>query len=661
MIERQHVVKQLDAWLTARCRSVKHRQLVVISGETDWCCALAHSIIEKERHIDHAAHYCWLGPSSPESIYESPTSAAMLLGTEYRAAVLNACDGLEPHALLSVAGTVAQSGLLIVLTPDTNDWSTQLFNAGKPSLGFNKSSGIFAERFKRLLIESQSTVWIKPNEILWPTEVAVGLPSRPQGRSPFANNQQQLTAEKILSALASHDNVLISLTAKRGRGKSWLMGYFAKHYIQQGKRIALLSSQSRSTQQVFLHIDGHPNADFCVYHAPDTHVDLDEQYELIIIDEAASIPLPILDRICTGKTSVLLSTTVDGYEGTARGFLQRLLPSVSKRFNSYIDYELTIPIRWFENDPIEHLLDNVFCLNQLSVTDKQPLDAISIALISPESLMSNEVLLQGIYHILQMAHYQTTPRDLFRMLDASDIRIVIAQSSNHVVGAMLVIEEGSNALAALADDIARGARRPNGHMSAQLMCFQMGEPKFAKLRYLRVNRIAVEQQYQAKQIGTQMLNWLKTYGNELKYDAISTVFGDDHSLPKFWEKNDFRQFYRGNKKQKSSNHVNTLWVYPLSNSASSLFDGYQKLTTEQHLKLLRYFALGHRSLQSITNSLSFLGKTMKNRMKSEALIFISEHPTATERYWCQQLNIANKKLLKSLLQHEVNVFLEKLN
>ena len=54
------------------------------------------------------------------------------------------------------------------------------------------------------------------------------------------------------------------------------------------------------------------------------------QAELLIIDEAAAIPLPLV-RNMLGPYLVFISSTVNGYEGTGRSLSLKLLDSLRKQ------------------------------------------------------------------------------------------------------------------------------------------------------------------------------------------------------------------------------------------------------------------------------------------------------------------------------------------
>ena len=54
------------------------------------------------------------------------------------------------------------------------------------------------------------------------------------------------------------------------------------------------------------------------------------QAELLIIDEAAAIPLPLTQQLL-GPYIVILSSTITGYEGTGRSLSLKLLNELRKK------------------------------------------------------------------------------------------------------------------------------------------------------------------------------------------------------------------------------------------------------------------------------------------------------------------------------------------
>ncbi|KAL9681173.1 hypothetical protein QQ045_012954 [Rhodiola kirilowii] len=96
------------------------------------------------------------------------------------------------------------------------------------------------------------------------------------------------------------------------------------------------------------------------------------QVELLVIDEAAAIPLPIVKSLL-GPCLVFLSSTVNGYEGTGRSLSLKLIQELkeqscgaAKSENSdrlFKEVELNESIRYAPGDPVESWLNCLLCLD----------------------------------------------------------------------------------------------------------------------------------------------------------------------------------------------------------------------------------------------------------------------------------------------------------
>lgn len=103
------------------------------------------------------------------------------------------------------------------------------------------------------------------------------------------------------------------------------------------------------------------------------------QAELVLVDEAAAIPLPLVQALSTGAHLVLMASTINGYEGTGRALSLKLiqqlraqstnlkegLPSASTQSHGtnlrvLRELQLTEPIRYALGDPVERWLNGLF-------------------------------------------------------------------------------------------------------------------------------------------------------------------------------------------------------------------------------------------------------------------------------------------------------------
>lgn len=101
------------------------------------------------------------------------------------------------------------------------------------------------------------------------------------------------------------------------------------------------------------------------------------QAELLVVDEAAAIPLTVVRQLM-GPYMTILSSTVHGYEGTGRSLSLKLIAQLrgNARYNhsnsnsnmgahgrQLKEITLDEPIRYGVNDPIERWLNDLLCLD----------------------------------------------------------------------------------------------------------------------------------------------------------------------------------------------------------------------------------------------------------------------------------------------------------
>ena len=301
----------------------------------------------------------------------------------------------------------------------------------------------------------------------------------------------------------------VALTAARGRGKSAAMGIAIASAVAYGySNIFVTSPTPENLGTVFQfffkaldalkykeHVDYEivqsTNAEFgnavvrvnlfhdhrqtVQYIQPKDHAML-SQAELVCIDEAAAIPLPVVKALIGGNHLVFLSSTVNGYEGTGRSLSLKLLDSLRKkqaassnaqknggdwRTNAYMykksaksrgnggsarggatvgraralkEITLDEPIRYGAGDPVEDWLHRVLCLDVTKLSYRllggtpHPSDCELFA-VDRDTLFSHhkvcETFLQRIMSLYVSSHYKNTPNDLQLLSDAPAHRIFV--------------------------------------------------------------------------------------------------------------------------------------------------------------------------------------------------------------------------------------------
>ncbi|VDM39591.1 unnamed protein product, partial [Toxocara canis] len=168
------------------------------------------------------------------------------------------------------------------------------------------------------------------------------------------------------------------------------------------------------------------------------------QAELVVIDEAAAIPLPVIKQLISGAYLVFLASTINGYEGTGRSLSLKLLQQLREQaagivsndkggpalagFKGRTLHEISLEesIRYKPGDQIEAWLNRVLCLDATSshrfASGMPPPKECQLLYVNRDTLFSfhkaSEVFLHSLMSIYVAAHYKNSPNDLQMLSDA---------------------------------------------------------------------------------------------------------------------------------------------------------------------------------------------------------------------------------------------------
>lgn len=182
------------------------------------------------------------------------------------------------------------------------------------------------------------------------------------------------------------------------------------------------------------------------------------QAELVIIDEAAAIPLPLV-RNLIGPYLVFMASTINGYEGTGRSLSIKLIQQLREnarvsladvdpaaggmavststkksihkappKSRTLREIKLETPIRYSAGDKVEKWLNSVLCLDatvaskSLSAQGCPHPSKCELYYVSRDTLFSyhpaSELFLQRMMALYVASHYKNQPNDLQLMSDA---------------------------------------------------------------------------------------------------------------------------------------------------------------------------------------------------------------------------------------------------
>lgn len=517
------------------------RRICVICGSDDW-------VISAATDIRQSVAGNWLtvspAPQAPEP-HVLPSAVRGLLGREFMHAIFDARRGFHAEALACLAGTLLPGSWLLLLLPPREQWTRRLCQdslrwADTPQA---IATPYFMQHLQMVLAsDSHISYWYQYQS---PDIPPLTVPARWQST---AGVQQRAVLEQLQSLPPG----VAVVTAPRGRGKSALAGMLAK-----SRPGALITAPAKTSVDVLRQFAGEAFR----FVAPDALLaDPPRDGDWLIVDEAAAIPAPLLGQMISHFRHVLLATTVQGYEGTGRGFLLKFCASLpAVKF-----FSLSDPLRWAAGDPLERFINHLFLFDEVvaPLSEKIP----EICRLPQDYWQSAPQKARAVYQLLSSAHYRTTPLDLRRMMDAPGMHFWLAQTATEIHGALWLLEEGGLSRV-LSEAIWAGFRRPKGNLVAQSLAAHSGFPEAAMMRSLRISRVAVHPQVRRQGIGRDLVSAaINGAGPDCEYLSVS--FGLTGELWQFWRSCGFRLVRVGSQREASSGCYTAMAVLPLSDRAS---------------------------------------------------------------------------------------------
>ncbi|KAL8782356.1 MAG: hypothetical protein Q9195_009651, partial [Heterodermia aff. obscurata] len=403
----------------------------------------------------------------------------------------------------------------------------------------------------------------------------------------------------------------VTLTAARGRGKSAALGVAITAAIAHGYSNIFITSPSPENLRTLFefifkgfdslnyldHVDytiiQSTNPDFnkaivrvnvhrqhrqtIQYIQPQDAYTLG-QAELLVIDEAAAIPLPLVRKLM-GPYLVFMASTINGYEGTGRSLSLKLIQQLRDQSkggaqtngdshakvtdrsgetsskNGELAYtrgrtlrEITLsePIRYAQGDSIEKWLNKVLCLDatlpspkSLSLGSPHP-SKCELLHVNRDTLFSfhpvSEKFLQQMIALYVASHYKNSPNDLQLMSDAPAHHLFVLvppidDSSPRLPEPLCVVQvalEGRISRQSVMNSLSRG-QRAGGDLIPWLVSQQFQDEDFAGLSGARIVRIATNPEYTHMGYGSRALSLLVDF-YEGKFTSLSeTMPTDEHS------------------------------------------------------------------------------------------------------------------------------------
>ncbi|KAI9563099.1 hypothetical protein GHT06_010556 [Daphnia sinensis] len=267
------------------------------------------------------------------------------------------------------------------------------------------------------------------------------------------------------------------------------------------------------------------------------------QAELVVIDEAAAIPLPLVKALL-GPYLVFMASTINGYEGTGRSLSLKLIEQLrvqsrpmgastkQKEVDSKLvgrslaEITLDESIRYRNGDATEAWLNHLLCLD---ATLAPPIPAgcpspenCDLYYVDRDALFSydkgSEAFLQRVMSLMVSSHYKNTPNDLQMLSDAPAHHLFCllgplsstGGKTHEVFCVIQVCLEGDISSASIMQGLARG-QRSSGDLIPWTVGTQFLDQDFPRLSGARVIRIATHTDYQGMGYGSRALDLLEKY------------------------------------------------------------------------------------------------------------------------------------------------------
>lgn len=578
--------------------SRQHRKFIVLSGDPDWCRSVLGGL-----PTEPAA--TWITEQAPAGVTAIPAArAAKLLGGELDVLVFDAHAGFNPDAMGVAAGVVRGGGAFILLTPRLEEWTDLVDPESKRirSHGYQQHLGQsrFLTRLKGLLRSAEEVrLFEQGTASEAAASVVRGLVGK-VGDVTRGTEDQQRAIDAIVRVATGHRRRPLVMVADRGRGKSAALGIAAAKLILGGRqRVLVTAPRLDAAAALFDHasrlLPGSQCSGSTIVHAgrtiafvaPDELLSHPREADLVLVDEAAAIPAPLLESLLRRHARIAFATTVHGYEGTGRGFAVRFRNVLDQVTPQWREIRLQEPVRWAPGDPLEKFTFRALLLDADPAQDEQvsgaKADSIVIERLARDRLLQNDTLLSQVFGLLVSAHYRTTPLDLRNLLDGPNISVWIAGYADQVVAAALVAREGGFD-AALAEQVWMGFRRPRGHLLPETLAAHVGLKQAPLLQFDRIIRIAVHPVVRSRGIGHALLQRIAAAALEEGRDAVGVSFGATARLIKFWRDSGFESLRLGVTREARSGVHSVLMLRPQSTAATELCDA-------AHSRFLQQFPL----------------------------------------------------------------------
>lgn len=655
-----------------------------------------------------------------------------VLGGAYDILIFNAWAGFHPDRLALLSGTIRGGGFIVIVSPPAAEWPKyddpeyqRLISdvRGDQNVGREKEALTRPGHYLRYVVNcfqagvGQGAVALAIDRFK-PTAQYPSARHIPAEPLPTQDQKQVVDAllKVILPALQQPDlDVPICLVGgARGRGKSQVIAYLFEA-LWTHVSAALLSQASGDKRDsasacggvVGRRVSGldgcglrvvvivpHPSAVTTLKHhkplqeklaaselkSPNAALSLDyctptawlnadaAETDLMVVEEAASLPLTVIQDLLRFTGPVILVTTTIGYEGSGRvlaeGFVHWLMAQQTRAERGFLRWYLTAPLRWSSSDCVEPFLNKLLLLDaklaQTQLLDVAPgvqekagnfsnaetllsdhashrssehvsdnpacSDPLTLTWLTQRDLVDSPHVLESLWALLYGAHYRTRPSDLRALLDQPGVAIVVAHKKGVLMGAGWFVEEGPFS-EPLADSIVANRRRPKGHLLPQLLALRFGDVEALHARYLRCVRIAVAPAHRRQSVARKMLAAAyEKFSDRVAALGASCALQPDTAY--FWQHCGYQLLRLGVKPNARSGAVNFAVIAPCSARARAWVLAHQGVFWSQWSLMKTRF---------VFDAVTDLVEPFRQRAETACDNTTTQEDTAAQQRWLNAL------------------------
>lgn len=613
------------------------------------------------------------------------TEIDIILGNTVEMLVLEHFKFLSPNILAKAIETVQGGGMIVILLDDTQhkNFNYRLVQS-------------FVESNHICILDENLKICGKNDISSWKTEKIKKEELKFKNNLCITNDQDNVVS-RIKEILKNRNNKNIALIkASRGRGKSAALGLSVSNAIEQNySNIHVIAPHIENVKMLFdfiikgLNEKGYKeNQDYQIRKIFKKRSYIDRiivnkhfrqviQYygfldqinrypDLLVIDEAAAIPIPILKNLLRCNL-VLMASTCDGYEGTGRSLTMKFVNSLKQNDTEnpyfYTEMELKESIRYSMYDPVENWLNEILILKSKDHKNKfcpSP-DKCDLFYVNKQVLFSyhaiSEKFLKELISIFVTSHYKNTPDDIKILSDEPNHHMFVLLSPQiekklpRIVCAVHIAFEG---------DITGNSKE--GNLIPWTISEQFLIKIFLKEKGIRIVRIAVHPDYQSMGYGTKLVKLLidlfesgenKQFEisekqsllislkelNIPKIDWIGVSMGLNQKILKFWSKNNFFPFYIKQTKNFCTGDYTCMLLRNVHKNYNFLYQIFRKRFLTLSNFLWKEFSVEMSLMLIKFNQIVKLTKNGENETESDVT----------------KINYENSKRLENLCENNIKI------